>query len=73
MLTHAKNRALREEMYRAYVARASAGEGDNAPIIDKVLGLRQEKAKLLGYDTFADLSMASKVGGVGGRRGVARH
>ena len=63
VLTHAKNRALREEMYRAYAARASAGDGDNTPIIDSVLSLRAEKAKLLGFDTFADLSMASKVRG----------
>lgn len=61
MLTHAKNRALREEMYRAYVTRASTGDNDNTPLIDKVLSLRGEKAKLLGFDNFAQLSMASKV------------
>ena len=37
VLTHCKNRALREEMYKAYMARASAGEVDNTPIIEKVL------------------------------------
>ena len=36
VLTHGKNRALREEMYKAYMARASSGEVDNTPIIDKV-------------------------------------
>lgn len=54
-------RALREEMYRANITRASSGEKDNSPIIEKVLSLKQEKAKLLGYDNFAEVSMASKV------------
>lgn len=48
-------------MYRAYITRASAGELDNTPIIEQVLKLRQEKAQLLGFQNFADLSMASKV------------
>jgi oligopeptidase A len=54
-------RALREEMYRANITRASSGEKDNSPIIEKVLSLKQEKAHLLGYDNFAEVSMASKV------------
>lgn len=52
---------LREELYRAYVSRASSAELDNGPIIDKILGLRKEKAALLGFPHFADLSMASKM------------
>ena len=52
---------LREEMYRANITRASSGEKDNSPIIEKVLSLKQEKAKLLGYANFAEVSMASKV------------
>lgn len=66
VLTHAKNRALREEMYRAYVTRASSGDGDNTPIIDRVLSLRAEKAKLLGFSSFAELSMASKMASLDG-------
>ena len=54
-------RALREEMYRANITRASSGEKDNSPIIEKVLSLKNEKAHLLGYDNFAEVSMASKV------------
>jgi len=60
-MTHAKNRALREEMYRAYISRASSGDIDNTPIIDKVLALRQEKSQLLGFKNYAELSMASKM------------
>ena len=58
VMTHAANRSLREEMYRQNITRASSGDSDNTPIIDKILTLRQEKAKLLGFDNFAELSMA---------------
>ncbi|GIL51270.1 hypothetical protein Vafri_7134 [Volvox africanus] len=61
VMTHAKNRALREEVYRAYISRASAGDSDNGPIIERILELRAEKSKLLGFDNFAELSMASKM------------
>lgn len=61
VLTHAASRGLREELYRASVTRASAGELDNTPLIERTLALRREKAALLGYDSFAALSMASKM------------
>ena len=40
---------------------ADAGDIDNSPIIERILALRQEKAGLLGFENFAQLSMASKV------------
>lgn len=58
---HAKNRALREELYRQYVTVASEGVANNEPVIEKILTLRQEKANLLGYPNHAEVSMASKV------------
>eukprot|EP00889_Picochlorum_renovo_P005550 jgi/Picre1/32580/NNA_007926.t1 len=61
VMTHAANRSLREEMYKANITRASSGESDNTPIINKILTLRQEKAKILGFDNFAEVSMASKM------------
>nr|GEV15238.1 probable cytosolic oligopeptidase A [Tanacetum cinerariifolium] len=61
VMQHAKNRALREEIYRAYVTRASSGDLDNTPIIDQILKLRSAKAKLLGYNNYAELSMAKKM------------
>lgn len=61
VITHSKNRALREEMYRANITRASSGEKDNSPLIEKVLSLKNEKAHLLGYENFAEVSMASKM------------
>lgn len=60
-LEHGKNRALREKLYRAYVTRASEGDLDNAPIIARTLELKREMAKLLGYETFAELSLSTKM------------
>lgn len=70
VITHARNRALREEVYRAYVTRASTGEKDNSVIIDKILALRAEKAKLLGYNNYAELSMMSKMATVESAEGL---
>ncbi|KAK4490531.1 hypothetical protein RD792_001211 [Penstemon davidsonii] len=61
VMQHAKNRTLREEVYRAYLSRASSGDLDNTPIIDQILKLRLEKAKLLGYNNYAEVSMATKM------------
>lgn len=61
VLTHAKNRALREELYKANITRASSGEVDNTPLINRILELRAEKSKLLGYPNFAEVSMVSKM------------
>lgn len=55
VMQHARNRALREEIYRAYVARASSGDLDNTAIIDSILKLRLEKAKLLNYNNYAEV------------------
>uniref|UniRef100_A0A1J3HIY0 oligopeptidase A n=1 Tax=Noccaea caerulescens TaxID=107243 RepID=A0A1J3HIY0_NOCCA len=61
VMQHAKNPALREEVYRAYLSRASSGDLDNTAIIDQILKLRLEKAKLLGYKNYAEVSMAMKM------------
>jgi oligopeptidase A len=60
-MQHSRRRDLREELYRTFVRRASEGELDNTPIIQQILGLRQEMAELLGYADFAALSLASKM------------
>jgi len=54
-------RALREELYRAFTTRASEGEHDNAPNIDRTLELRAELAKLLGLANYAELSVQTKM------------
>ncbi|KAG5230713.1 cytosolic oligopeptidase [Salix suchowensis] len=61
VMQHARNRGLREEIYRAYVTRASSGDLNNTAIIDEILKLRLEKAKLLGYNNYAEVSMATKM------------
>uniref|UniRef100_A0A2P2KD61 oligopeptidase A n=1 Tax=Rhizophora mucronata TaxID=61149 RepID=A0A2P2KD61_RHIMU len=61
VMQHARNRDLREEIYHAYVTRASSGDLDNTPIIDQILKLRLEKAKLLKYNNYAEVSMATKM------------
>ena len=60
-MQHSFARELREKMYRAYVTRASTGPLDNTPLIQKILSLRAEKARLLGFNTFAELSLAKKM------------
>ncbi|MFH7027447.1 MAG: M3 family metallopeptidase [Heteroscytonema crispum UTEX LB 1556] len=60
-MQHSTRRDLREQLYRAFVTRASSGELDNNPLIVRILELRQELAKLLGFETFAQLSLASKM------------
>ena len=66
VMTYANNSAVREQLYRAYSTRASdqgpdAGRWDNGPIMNEILALRQELAKLLGFATYADLSLATKM------------
>jgi oligopeptidase A len=60
-LRHSRNRSQREQIYRAYLSRADEGELDNSPLILEILKLKKEKANLLGYENFADLSLASKM------------
>src|SRR5690606_19359761 len=71
VMQYAYDRTLRHEMYRAYVTRASKGavapegeralELDNEPIIDELLALRAEEARLLGYANFAEVSLVPKM------------
>ncbi|HTF98178.1 MAG TPA: oligopeptidase A [Cellvibrio sp.] len=71
VIMYANNRALREEIYTAYVTRASAagkkadgssaGEWDNSALIAETLALRHELANLLGFNNYAERSLASKM------------
>ena len=60
-MQHSTQRNLREKLYKAFLSRASSGEFDNNPLIERTLELRQELANLLGFKTFAELSLASKM------------
>lgn len=66
VMTYCTNQALREEMYRAYATRASeqgpnAGKWDNSEVMAEELALRHELAQLLGFGSFADKSLATKM------------
>lgn len=71
VIMYADNRALREEIYSAYVTRASAigkkadgssaAEWDNTAIISETLALRHELAQLLGFNNYAERSLATKM------------
>ena len=60
-MEHHRNRTQREQVYRAFILRASSGELDNSGLIARILMLRKEKAVLLGYENYADLSLESKM------------
>ena len=72
VMQYAKDRTLREAMYRAYTTRASDSAAapadpdkrralDNAGVIDELMTLRAEEAGLLGYANFAEVSLVPKM------------
>ena len=65
IMTHSENRSLREEIYKAYTTRASdqsdKSEFDNTAVMEEILNLRQEMAVLLGFNNYAEYSLASKM------------
>jgi oligopeptidase A len=64
VMQYADNRGLREQVYRAYVTRASEfgkPELDNTPLIGSILRLRREAAELLGFRSYAEVSLAAKM------------
>lgn len=60
-MQHSRRRELREKLYRVFISRASSGEWDNSPLIERILELRQEQSKLLGYQSYAEVSLAAKM------------
>jgi oligopeptidase A len=64
IMQYCENRALREEMYRAYTTRASElgpSELDNTALIARILELRTDAAHMLGFDAYAHVSLAAKM------------
>jgi oligopeptidase A len=60
-MQHSKRRDLREKLYKAFISRAADGDRNNYPLIERTLELRQQKAAILGFKTYAELSLASKM------------
>ena len=66
VMTYADDRGLRRQLYQAYATRASdqgphAGRFDNAPRIERIMALRHESARLLGFPNAAEESLATKM------------
>jgi oligopeptidase A len=65
VMRHADSRALRESFYRAWVTRASdqgdSPDWDNSDKIETILSLRHEAAQLVGFDNYAEYSLATKM------------
>jgi oligopeptidase A len=66
-MQYAERRELRQRMYEAFFNRASGGELDNRPRIPRILELRRELAKLMGYRDFADYRLEENMVGNGQR------
>ena len=63
-LQYAPDRALREQLYRAWAARGdNPNERNNSAIITEMLDLRAERARLLGYENFAAFKLADSMAG----------
>jgi oligopeptidase A len=72
VLAHAVSPALREKYYQAWATRASdqgphAGRWDNGALIEEILALRHEAAQLVGFKTYAEFSLATKMADSPGR------
>lgn len=63
VMRYAEDEDLRQRFWHARVTRASSGKINNAPLIEKILSLRQKEAELLGYPDYAHLSTATKMAG----------
>jgi oligopeptidase A len=61
VLTYADDPTLREALYRGYATRATVAPHDNRPLVRRILELRREKARLLGFRDFADLVLQDRM------------
>ena len=66
VMRYAEDRDLRREVYEAFTTRASdqgphAGQWDNSEVMERILALRHEQAQLLGFASYAELSLAPKM------------
>ena len=66
VISYADNRDLRFELYEAYATRASelgphGGQFDNTPLMQEIISLRDEQARLLGFNNYAEYSLATKM------------
>jgi oligopeptidase A len=67
LMMYLDDAAVRQRVYRAFVTRAVSGTFDNRPLVARILDLRRQKARLLGYADFADLVLADRMARTGGQ------
>ncbi len=67
VMTYLDDASVRETLYREYATRATSAELDNRPLIQQILALRAEKARLLGFRNFADLVLEDRMAHAGER------
>ena len=60
-MQYSARRDLREMLYKAYNSRCTSGQYDNTDVLRRIALLRQEKADLLGFESFADLQLTNKM------------
>ena len=67
VMTYLDDAAVRRRVYEAFSVRATEGARDNRPLVGRILELRAEKARLLGFRTFADLALEDRMAHDGAR------
>ena len=67
LMTYLDSRAIRQRMYEANSVRATQGDWDNRPLIVRILELRRAKARLLGFEDFADFALEDRMARRGAR------
>jgi oligopeptidase A len=61
MMLHYPESGLREKLYKEYVTKASSGNTNNIPVIEEILKLKKEKANILNFNNYAELSLSKKM------------
>ena len=67
VMTYMDNAVIRRQLYEVFAVRATEGERDNRPLLPRILELRNERAKLLGFANFADLVLDDRMAHTGDR------
>jgi oligopeptidase A len=67
VMTYLDDANIRERIYRARNARATSGDLDNRPLVDQILALRRERARILGYAHHVDLVLEDRMAHEGAR------
>ena len=60
-MQYADNRELREKLYKAYMSKSLEGENDNSILVKEIVALREELARLLGFETYAEYILEERM------------